>query len=113
MSKPIFKKIVLIFKISSILEINDYYNNRSRGGVSFTELSEIINTLSNQDFAGMDKFRLRTSLQKIKEMIVKMNMSGFLSSPFSPVMTDLAARSSAGESASLYTGIGQKRFFGK
>ena len=24
------------------LEINDYYNNRSRGNVSFTELSEII-----------------------------------------------------------------------
>ena len=55
------------------LEINDYYNNRSSGNVSFTELSEIINALSNQDFAGMDKFRLRTSLGKIKEMRVKMN----------------------------------------
>ena len=72
----------------------------------------------------MDKFRLRTSLGKIKEMHVKMNktkkskrndscMSDFLSSCFSAVMTDLAAGSSAGESASLYPDIGQKIFFGK
>ena len=33
-------------------------NNRSTGNVSFTKLSEIITTLSNQDFAGLDKFRL-------------------------------------------------------
>ena len=45
----------------SILAINDYFNNRSRGNVSFTELSEIITTLSSQDFAGLDKFR---SLEK-------------------------------------------------
>ena len=95
------------------------------GNVSFTELSEIINTLSSQGFAGMDRFRLRTSLGKIKKMRVKMNktkkvpkrndscMSDFLSSPFSPVMADLAAGSSAGESASLYTDIGQNRFSGK
>ena len=38
----------------SILEINDY--NRIRGNASFTELSEIINTPSDQDFAGLDKF---------------------------------------------------------
>ena len=60
----------------------------------------------------MDKYRLRTNLGKIKEMCVKMNktkkskrnescMSDFLSSPFSPVLTDLAAGTSTGESASL------------
>ena len=60
----------------------------------------------------MDKFRLRASLGKIKEMRVKMNktkkskrndscISDFLSSPFSPVMADLPAGSSAEESASL------------
>ena len=75
-------------------------------------MSEIINTLSNQDFAGLDKIRLRTSLGKIKEMYVKTNkinksnrkensMSDFLSSPFYPVMANLAAGISAGESASL------------
>ena len=41
------------------------------GHVSFTELSEILNTLSNQDFAGFNKIRLRRSLEKIKEMHVK------------------------------------------
>ena len=61
----------------------------------------------------MDTFRLRERLGKIKEMChVKMNktkkskrndscISEFLSSPFSLVMTDLAAGSSARESASL------------
>ena len=98
-----------LFKKDSILEINDYYN-RIRRNLSFIELSEIKNTLSNQDFAGLDKFRL--GLEKIKEMRVKMNeiiksnrnessMSDFLSSPFSPAMANLAAGSSAGESASL------------
>ena len=96
----------------SILEINDNYNNKTRENVSFTQLSEIIKFLSNQDFPGMDKFRFRTSLGKIKEMRVKMNktkkskrndscMSDFLSSSFSPVMADLAAGSSAWKSASL------------
>ena len=33
----------------------------------------MINTLSNQDFAGLNKFRLRTNLRKIKEMHVKIN----------------------------------------
>ena len=58
----------------------------------------------------MDK--LKENLGKIKKMRVKMNktkkskrndscMSDILSSPFSPVMADLAAGSSAGESASL------------
>ena len=47
-----------LFNNGSILKTNDYFNNRSRGNVSFTELSEIIATLSNQDFAELDKFRL-------------------------------------------------------
>ena len=47
-----------LFNNGSILKKNDYFNNRSRGNVSFTELSEIIATLSNQDFAELDKFRL-------------------------------------------------------
>ena len=54
-------------------KLNDYYNDKSRGNTSFTGLSEIINTLSNQDFAGLDKFRLRSRLEKIKEMHVRMN----------------------------------------
>ena len=29
--------------------------------LSFTVFCEIINTLSNKDFAGLDKFRLRTT----------------------------------------------------
>ena len=63
-----------LFDNGSILEINDYYNsNKNRGNVSFTELPEIINVLSSQDFSGMDKFRLRERLGKIKEMRVKMN----------------------------------------
>ena len=103
-----------LFNNGSILEINDYYNsNKSRGNVTFTELSEIINTLSSQDFAGMDKFRLRKRLRNIKEMRMKINkakknkrndscMSDFLTSPFSLVMGDLSAgSSSAGESALL------------
>ena len=60
----------------------------------------------------MDKFTLKTSLRKIKEMRVKMNktkkskrndscMNDFLSSSFSPVMADLAVGSNAVESASL------------
>ena len=37
----------------SILEINNYYG--TRGNVSFTELSETKNALTNQDFARLDK----------------------------------------------------------
>ena len=63
-----------LFNNGNILEINDYFNsNKSKGNESFTELLKIINTLSSQDFAGMDKFRLRERLGKIKEMRVKMN----------------------------------------
>ena len=58
----------ILFNNGSTLEINNYCNNRSRGNVSFTELSEIINTLSNQDFTGLDKFRSSSSLGKIKEI---------------------------------------------
>ena len=73
----------------------------------------MINTLSNQDFAGLNKFRLRTNLRNIKEMHVKMNKTkkkfnknessirDFLSSPFSHVMANLTAGSSAHKSASL------------
>ena len=60
----------------------------------------------------MDKVRLRKNLRKIKKMRVKMNiinksnrndnsMSDFLSSPFSPVLANLTAASSAGKSVSL------------
>ena len=70
-----------------------------------------MNTLSNQDFAGLDKFRLRVSLRKIKEMRV-MNRtkkgsrnesctSDLYNSPFSPAMANLAAGSSAWETTSL------------
>ena len=50
-------KFLILFNNDSILEINDYCNNGNRGNVSLTELSEIINALSNQNFAGLDKFR--------------------------------------------------------
>ena len=62
-------------------------------------LPEIINTLSNQDFVGLDKIELWASLRTIKEMRVKMNKinksnrnKNSMSSPFSPVMANLAAR---------------------
>ena len=100
-----------LFNNGSILEINDYYNNKSRGNLSFTELFEIMNTLSNQDFAGLDKFRLKASLRKIKEMRVinrtkkrsrnESSTSDLYNSPFSPAMANLAAGSSAWETTSL------------
>ena len=65
--------MLTLFNNASILEINDYCNNGSRGKLSLTELSEIINTLSVQEFAGLDKFKLRTSVGKVKEMRLKMN----------------------------------------
>ena len=75
--------------------MHDYF--RTRGNVSFNDLSQLINTLSGQDFAGLDKFRLKESLGKMKEMhahLVKTNktnrnesnLSKFFSSPFPPVM---------------------------
>ena len=81
------------FNNGSILEIHDYF--RTMGKSSFNDLSQLINTLSNQDFAGLDKFRLRKSLGKLKEMRVRLlkvnknhrnvsSLSEFLSSPFSP-----------------------------
>ena len=67
-----------------------------------TELSEIIKTLSNQDFAGLDKIRLKTSLGIIKE--VENSMRDVLNSRFSSVMGNSSADSSAQESASLTLG---------
>ena len=72
-------------------------------------MSAIINTLTNQDYAGFDK--LDKSGKDYKEMHIKMkninksnrnesSMSEFLSSPFSPVFVNLTADSSAGENAS-------------
>ena len=66
-------------------------------------MSEIINTLSNQDFAVFDKFRLKASTEKIKEMPLKMHetkilnrnescISDFFSSPFSPVMAKMLGK---------------------
>ena len=98
------------FNNGSILEIQDYF--RTGGNTSFNNLSQIINTLSNQDFAGLDKFRLRESLEKIKEMRVqllqinknnrnKSSMNDFLSSPFSPAMPMGNPSLDAGENTSL------------
>ena len=50
------------FNNGIILEIYDYFRNR--GNASFNDLSQLINTLSNQDFDGLDKFKLRESLLK-------------------------------------------------
>ena len=66
---------------------------RTRGNASFNDLSKLINTLSNQDFAGLGKFRLRESLGKMKRMHVQLvkinknnrnesNLSEFFSSIF-------------------------------
>ena len=81
------------FSFGSILEIHDYF--RTMGKSSFNDLPQLINTQSNQDFAGLDKFRLRKSLGELKEMCVRIlkinknhgnvsSLSEFLSSPFSP-----------------------------
>ena len=50
----------------SIHETDDYF--RTRGNTSFSNLSQIINALSNEVFAELDKFRLRESLEKMKEI---------------------------------------------
>ena len=42
------------FNNGSIFEIHDYF--RTGGNGSFNDLSQLINTLSNQDFAGLDNF---------------------------------------------------------
>ena len=80
------------FNNGSILEIHDHF--RTKGKFSFNALPQLINTLSKQDFAASDKFRLRKSLGKLKEMCVQLlkgnknhrnvsSLSKFLSSPFS------------------------------
>ena len=56
----------VFFKYMIILQI------RTRGNASFNDLSKLINTLSNQDFAGLGKFRLRESLGKMKRMHVQL-----------------------------------------
>ena len=55
----------------SIFEINDYY--RTRGNISFTELSGILNTLPNQDFAGMDKSNKLENLSCMQGVARKLN----------------------------------------
>ena len=55
------------FSSGSILEIHDYF--RTRGDASFNNLSQIINTLSNQDSAGLDNFRLKKILGKMKDRV--------------------------------------------
>ena len=59
------------FNNGSILEIHDYF--RTGGNASLNNLSQIINTLSNQDFAGLDKFRLGESQGKISVQLLKIN----------------------------------------
>ena len=54
------------FNNRSIIEIRDYF--RTRGKASFNDLSQLINALSNQDFSGLDKFRLMENLGKMKKM---------------------------------------------
>ena len=54
------------FNNRSIIEIHDYF--RTRGNASFNDLSQLINALSNQDFSGLDKFRLTENLGKMKKM---------------------------------------------
>ena len=95
------------FNNGSILEIHDYF--RTGGNASLNNLSQIINTLSNQDFAGLDKFRLGESQGKISVQLLKINknnrnessMSDFLSSPFSPAMPMGNTSLAAGENTSL------------
>ena len=95
------------FNNGSILEIHDYF--RTGGNASLNNLSQIINTLSNQDFAGLDKFRLGESQGKISVQLLKINknnrnessMSDFLSSPFSPAMPMGNRLLAAGENTSL------------
>ena len=95
------------FNNGSILEIHDYF--RTGGNASLNNLSQIINTLSSQDFAGLDKFRLGESQGKISVQLLKINknnrnessMSDFLSSPFSPAMPMGNTSLAAGENTSL------------
>ena len=47
-------KSKFLFNNGSIFKIHDYF--RTRGNPSFNDLSQLINTLSIQDFAGSDEF---------------------------------------------------------
>ena len=44
------------FSLNNVRILERYNYFRTRGNVSFSDLSQLINTLSNQDFAGLDKF---------------------------------------------------------
>ena len=57
------------FNNGSIYEIHDYFRNLGKS--SFNDLLELINTLSDQDISGLDKFRLWKRLAKLKEMHVQ------------------------------------------
>ena len=47
----------MIFQKShSLINKQCSHYDRTRGNVSFTELSELRDTLKNQDFAGLEKF---------------------------------------------------------
>ena len=59
-------KSIFSFNNASIFEIHDYF--RTRGNAGFNDLSQLLTTLSNQDFTVFDKFRLRESLRKMNEM---------------------------------------------
>ena len=54
------------FNNKSILETHDHF--RTRGNTRVNDLPQLINTPSNQEFPGCDKFRLRESLGRMKEM---------------------------------------------
>ena len=104
------------FNSRRIFEVHDYFRARRNG--SFNDLSQLINTPSNQDFAVLYKFRLRESLEKMMEInaqLIKVNknnrnessFSEFLSSSFSPAvpkpvsMENISLPLTAKENASL------------
>ena len=59
------------FSSGSIFEIHDYF--RTSGNDSFNDLSQLINTLSNQNFAGLDKFNKLENLFCMQEVARKLN----------------------------------------
>ena len=75
-------------------------------------MSQIINTLSNQDITGLGKFRLRESLGKVKEMSVQVlkiskndrnqsSMIDIFNSSFSPAIPMGNTSLGAGENTSM------------
>ena len=61
------------FNSGSIFEIHDYF--RTSGNASFNDLSQLtlINTLSDQDFAALDKFNKFENLFCTQEVARKLN----------------------------------------